>query len=112
MSFVGSGLRNSPLHTLKRKEGRPKPTQRSQTAAPLFNNGRHVNPHRTKPARAAIPRDDKNIWMGYVPVPFRRGAAYNVLERDEDYTTLDTNVGAVLVRAKTLERFFFVLDLN
>jgi len=50
--------------------------------------------------------------MGYVPVPFRRGAAYNVLERDEDYTTLDTNVGAVLVRAKTLERFFFVLDLN
>ena len=50
--------------------------------------------------------------MGYVPVPFRRGMAYTVLERDEDYTTLDTNVGEVLVRAKALRKFFFVLDLN
>jgi hypothetical protein len=75
-------------------------------------DGQHMNPHRLKPARAAIPRHDKSIWMGYVPVPFRRGKAYGVLKGDEDYTTLDTNIGAVLVRAKTLKKFFFVLDLN
>ena len=50
--------------------------------------------------------------MGYVPVPFRKGRVYSVVERDEDYATLDTNIGEVLVRTKTLERFFFVLDLN
>ncbi|MGA9364825.1 MAG: hypothetical protein WBW16_10700 [Bacteroidota bacterium] len=71
-----------------------------------------MKPHRTKPAQAAIPRDDKNIWMGYLSVPFRRGTAYIVLERDEDYTTLDSNIGEVLVRAKTLMKFFFLLDLN
>jgi hypothetical protein len=71
-----------------------------------------VNQHRRKPACAAIPRRDRDIWMGYVPIPFRRGKAYNVLDRDEDYATLETNIGEVLVRAKTLRKFFFVLDLN
>jgi hypothetical protein len=71
-----------------------------------------VNLHRTKPAQAAIPRHDKNIWMGYVPVPFCKGKAYSVSVRDEDYTTLDTNIGEVLVLTKTIDKVFFVLDLN
>jgi len=50
--------------------------------------------------------------MGYVPVPFCKGKAYSVSVRDEDYTTLDTNIGEVPVRTNTVKKFFFVLDLN